>query len=267
MTASDHPEPATTDASERVPPTDPALYGDSFADVYDDWYGDVSDVQATVETVATLAAGGPVLELGVGTGRLAIPLAARGVPVTGVDASQGMLDRLSANDDAGRVRPVLGDMSDLVFTGEFDAAFVAYNTLFNLTSDAAQRRCFRTVAAALRPAGCFAVEVFVPEMTGDDDRDVTPRLLPDGGVVLTATMRRSAHQVVHGQHIELRPDGTVRLRPWRIRYTSPEQLDAMASEAGFVVESRWADWAGAPFHERSSRHVTIYRLGPITDGP
>ena len=125
-------------------------YGDAFADVYDDWYAGITDVGVTVRTIAALAgSGGTVLELGTGTGRLAVPLADAGLAVTGIDTSTAMLDRLAARDPGERVTVVVGDMVDDLPAGPFDLAFVAYNTIFNLLTEQRQRACFAAVAAAL----------------------------------------------------------------------------------------------------------------------
>lgn len=237
------------------------MYGDSFADVYDDWYGEVSDVGTTVDVMVRLANRGAVLELGVGTGRLAIPLAAAGIAVTGIDASRAMLDRLAENDPGATVRAELGDMCDLRHNAAFSAAFVAYNTLFNAADHGAQARCFSSVARALNPGGHFVVEAFVPEL--DDaatDRSIGTTQVRDGRVVLSVTMRDASTQIVRGQHIELTSDGEVKLRPWAIRYSTILELDQMASSAGFTVADRWSDWSGEPFSEDSQRHVSVYRL-------
>jgi len=241
--------------------SDPSLYGNSFADVYDEWYGDVSDVQATVDVMTELASGGGVLELGVGTGRLAIPLAATGTPVTGVDSSSAMLKQLAANDHGRIVAAVEANMAELSMEPQYNAVFVAYNTIFNLTTIEEQQACFASVATALLPGGHFAVEAFVPDLSASTpDRAVTPTSLMGESAVLTATIRDRQAQSVTGQHIELRQDGTVKLRPWKIRYASPEQLDAMAMAAGFSLVERWDGWSRAPFSDESPRHVTIYRL-------
>jgi SAM-dependent methyltransferase len=239
---------------------DARSYGDAFADVYDEWYAGVSDVGATVEWVAGLApAGGRVLELGVGTGRLAVPLADAGFEVWGVDASSAMLDRLRANDRAGRVHAVLGDMADPLPAGPFDVVLVAYNTFFNLVTEQAQRDCLRAVAAVLSPCGSLLVEAFVPELAGEAARHVEPRLVGDG-VVLDVSVRDPATQIVRGQQVHLTPEG-VRLRPWRIRYLSPAQCDALAAEAGLVLLDRWADWRGSGFGDDAVRHVSRYGRG------
>jgi len=246
--------------------SDPALYGDSFADVYDQWYGDVSDIAATVEVMTELASGGSVLELGVGTGRLAIPLAMTGISVTGIDSSLPMLERLKANDPGALVTAIEANMAELQVEVQFTAAFVAYNTIFNLTTAEEQQACFTAVAAALVPGGYFAVEAFVPDLSASvPDRAVTPTSLMGDSAVLTATIRDREAQVVTGQHIELRPDGTIRLRPWKIRYASTSELDAMAARAGFSVINRWNDWSRAPFADESLRHVTIYGLNRSDD--
>lgn len=240
---------------------DSGRYGRSFADVYDDWYRDVSDVDATVHKVAVLAArrgGGRVLELGIGTGRLALPLAARGLQVTGVDASAEMLDRLRAKDGAEQLTLVEADMADLPVTGPFAAAFVAFNTFFNLTSRDAQERCLRRVHDVLAPGGWFVLEAFVPHDDGADASGVSARTVEVDRVVLTAARRDAVAQTISGQHIEITEQG-VRLRPWMVRYASPRELDAMAAAAGLVLTERHADWHGTPFQDASDHHVSVYR--------
>ena len=146
---------------------DASSYGDAFADVYDDWYEGISDVDLTVVELLDLAGSGPVLELGVGTGRIAVPLAeaglAIGVTVVGIDASEAMLARLAWRDPGGLVTPIHGDMRSDLPDGPFGLVFAAYNTLFNLTDEGAQARCFADVADRLRPGGRFVIEAFVPD--------------------------------------------------------------------------------------------------------
>ncbi len=239
-------------------------YGRSFADVYDDWYRDVSDVGATVTRVAALAArrgGGRVLELGVGTGRLALPLAARGLSVTGVDASPEMLDRLRAKEGAEHLDLVLADMAELPVRGPFAAAFVAFNTFFNLTTRAAQQACLQRVHDVLAPGGWFVLEAFVPPVDEHDTSGVSARTVEVDRVVLTAARRNAADQTISGQHIEITEAG-IRLRPWMVRYAPPAELDAMAAAAGLVLTERHADWHRTPFHEASDSHVSVYRRPP-----
>ncbi len=235
-------------------------YGEAFADVYDDWYRGVSDVAATVALLAELAGDGSVLELGVGTGRLAIPLALAGNRVVGVDASPAMLERLCAADHDGRVEVIEGDMVAALPDGPFELAFVAYNTIFNLTGDGEQQRCFEAVAARLTPGGRFVVEAFVPDDPPRRGADVSIRTLAADRVVLLVSRHDADHQTAEGQFVELTDGAPVRLRPWSIRYATPAQLDAMAAAAGLHVEVRYEDVDRTPFDpDGSPRHVTVYR--------
>ena len=238
----------------------PTSYGEAFADVYDDWYERISDVDATVAAVGALAGDGAVLELGVGTGRLALPLAAAGVETWGVDASAPMLARLRAKPAGTGVRVVQGDMAALPLRPgpRFAVVFVAYNTFFNLQTEVAQRACLRSCAELLRPGGCLAVEAFVPTAVEEvPGGPVSVRSITPDEVVLSVATRDPTAQLVTGQFVELRESG-VRLRPYRIRYLYPAQLDELAVDAGLALVERWADWAGAPFDGDSPNHVSVY---------
>jgi SAM-dependent methyltransferase len=242
---------------------DASTYGERFADVYDDWYGDVSDVDTTVAAVEALAGGGPVLELGVGTGRLAVPLAGRGLEVHGVDASPAMLERLAAKAAAAgtTVHAHHGDFADVAVEvpGGFAVALVAFNTLFNLADAGAQGRCLANVARCLRPDGCLVVEAFVPEPdAAAGGGTVTPTVVEADRVVLQVTLSDPEAQTVTGSVVSITEAG-VRLRPWRIRWATPAELDGMAAAAGLERSERWADWDRRPFDEDSPRHVTVYR--------
>jgi SAM-dependent methyltransferase len=227
--------------------------------VYDEWYRDVSDVTATVERVQQLCKDGRVLELGVGTGRIALPLAGAGLAVTGIDASREMLDALRAKPDARRVQVLLGDMAALPFAPVFSVVLVAFNTLFNLVSHERIAQCFRDVAAVLAPAGAFVVEAFVPPAPGDaEDDGVSVREIRDDGVVLTAATRRHDDHTITGSHIEIGPAG-VRLRPWQLCYASPGDLDRFAAAAGLSLASRDSGWRSEPFDDESANHVSVYR--------
>ncbi len=235
-------------------------YGEAFADVYDDWYAGLTDVGVTVQTIAGLAGGaGRVLELGVGTGRLAVPLAEAGLAVTGVDTSRAMLDRLAARDPAGLVTVVIGDMVDDLPAGPFDVVFVAYNTIFNLLTEDRQQACFATVAASLRDGGAFVVEAFIPDDDVIGAPQVSVRSMAVDHVVLSVSEHRADSQTASGQFVEITEVGGVRLRPWSIRWATPEQLDAMASTAGLTLADRWADMAQTPFTDDSTHHVSVYR--------
>ena len=247
----------------------PDSYGDGFADVYDDWYAQVTDVDATVARMVEVAGeGGSVLELGVGTGRLAVPMQAAGLRVTGVDASSAMLARLRerSSPDGPRIDVVEGDMVDDLPDGRFDACLVAYNTLFNLLDAERQQGCFEAVAARLVEGGAMVVEAVVPDPDAERGSDVSLRSMTADRVVLSVSDHRPDDQTTSGHFVELTEAGGVRLRPWSIRWAPPDELDAMAERAGFVLEDRSADMAGQPFDERSDHHVSVYRLRPAPDG-
>ena len=236
-------------------------YGDSFADVYDDWYEGITDAEATAELVAELAAtagASRVLELAVGTGRLAVPIAARGLDVVGIDASPAMLAKLKARDGAGAVTAVLGDMVDDLPDGPFAVALVAYNSLFNLESAERQRACFAAVADRLVPGGRFVVEAFVP-----DERSgpaISVRSVSATEVVLSIAQHDVAGQRAHGQFVQFLDGDRVRLRPWSIRYAPPAELDEMAATSGLQLVDRWEDVHRHPFEDESVQHVSVYAL-------
>ena len=234
-------------------------YGEAFADVYDAWYPGVSDVDATVTLMGDLAGdGGRVLELGAGTGRLAIPMARSGLRVVGVDASAAMLEQLRRSDPTGLVEAVEGDMVTDLPDGTFDAALVAYNTLFNLTADGEQQRCFDAVASRLRPGGAFVVEAFVPDEPFRDGDEVRVRSMTADQVVLSVEVYDAARQTAEGHFVELNHGAPVTLRPWSIRYATVPQLDAMAAAAGISLADRWGAVDRTPF-DGAERHVSVYR--------
>lgn len=245
--------------------TGPESYGEAFADVYDDWYADVSDTEGTVARLASLAAGRPVLELGIGTGRLALPLAAAGVAVSGIDASPAMVARLAAKPGGDRIPVAVGDMADLEAVAppagtRFGVVFAAFNTLFNLTDVTAQQRCLRGAAARLAADGRVVVEANVFDPDPDPREAVTVRSMEPGRVVLSVSRADPAAQTVTGQFVDLADGAPVRLRPWSLRYASPEQLDELAAGAGLVLDGRWGGWRGEPFTDASGLHVSQYRL-------
>jgi SAM-dependent methyltransferase len=245
---------------------DASTYGDRFADVYDDWYGELTDAEACADRVAALVAeagGGPVLELGIGSGRLALPLVHRGLDVHGIDASAAMVDRLRAKPGGPAVAVTVGDMAELVLdqtpAGGFAVAFVAFNTFFNLPTEGAQARCLARVRELLAPTGCFVLEAFVPADPDDGvaDSALTPRHLSADEVVLSVSRRDRAAQTVTGQHVHITEAG-IRLRPWHLRYATPAQLDDLAASAGLSLVSRSSGWHGEPFTDRSDAHVSVY---------
>ncbi|MCY7299707.1 MAG: class I SAM-dependent methyltransferase [Ilumatobacteraceae bacterium] len=236
-------------------------YGDSFADVYDEWYHGISNVASTVETLAELAGGGRVLELGVGTGRLAIPLAAAGLEVHGLDTSDLMLQQMAAKGGGTNVHAHLGDMVDDMPAGPFTLVFVAYNTFFNLLTHERQQACFAATAGKLVDCGVFAIEAFVPDTARDPESSITVRSLAADRVVLSVSTANAADQVAEGQFIDITEAGGVRLRPWSIRWATTAQLDEMAAAAGMTLSDRWEAFDRTPFTTESERQVSIFCKG------
>ena len=242
---------------------DNATYGERFAAVYDAWYDGITDASACAALVAELAdlagdaGGGPVLELGVGTGRLALPISALGVHVVGVDSSAAMLAELAAKPGAGAVETVLGDMAAPPLGDRtFAVVFVAYNTLFNLVEPGDQQRCLADAAGRLMPGGSLLVEAFVPG-EGRAEEAVSPRTITADRVVLSVSRTDPDRQEALGQYVDITEAG-IKLRPWHIRWATADQLDEMAAAAGLVLADRWADWSRAPFTDESPAHVSRY---------
>jgi SAM-dependent methyltransferase len=233
--------------------------------VYDDWYGESptvasSDLDTTIATLDALANGGRVFELGVGTGRLAIPLAATGLEVHGLDASAAMLAQMSAKPGAEKVIQHLGDMAGPLPSGPFSLIFIAINTFFNLTTVEAQQACLTAIAAVLEPDGVVAIEAFVPDPRANGPV-LSVRSVDLGGVTLVASNTDVTTQSVIGQIIELRDGQLPRLKAWQIRYASPEQLDTLADAAGLLLAYRWGSWAADVFDDTSTHHVSVYMSG------
>jgi SAM-dependent methyltransferase len=239
-----------------------AMYGDFAADLYDDWYSDHPDTQVAVERLAELGGRGPVLELGVGTGRLALPLAELGLEVHGIDSSGAMLEQLRAKPGGDRVRLVVGDMAEVAVQAAYPLVFVAENALFLLSTQEAQLRCFANVAARLRPEGVFVVEALVPDPAryrNDEHLSVT-RVTVDS-VLLTAARHDPVRQQIDAQQIQVGPGAAVRLVPGVLRYAWPAELDLMARLAGLELAQRWGGWRREPFTAACSMHVSVYRPG------
>lgn len=245
---------------------DETTYGERWADVYDEWYEDLDDTEACVAFLADLAgeptAAGAIVELGIGTGRLALPLRRLGYDIRGIDASPAMVAQLHAKPGGEAIPVTVGDMADVVVPGATTCrgAFVAYNTFFNLSTEGAQRRCLERLVSVLEPGGWFACATFVPDERVASGRasDVGVRSITTDRVVLTADRYDARSQTITGQYIDISAAG-ITLRPVHIRYLFPTQLDALAADAGLVPDGRWADWNRSPFDADSAMHVSVYR--------
>lgn len=233
-------------------------FGERFAAVYDAWVASrVPEARTSeaVETLAGLAASGTVLELAIGTGRLALPLAARGLAVHGIDASEAMVEKLRQKPGGEAIPVTIGDIAGVVVDSAFDLVFLAFNTLFNLTRQDDQVRCFRNAARHLAPAGVFVVEAFVPDLT--ERQAIRADQVTADSVVLEASVHDRVAQTVHYQYVVVTDEG-VRLYPVPMRYAWPAEIDLMARLAGLSLRERWAGWDRSPFTASSPAHVSVY---------
>lgn len=257
MASADDAASTSTRHDQRVDGYRPTTYGDAFADVYDDWYADVS---SPTDTAAFLRdrVDGLVIELGSGTGRLAAPIRSVGLPVVGVDASVPMLRRSVRLDPELPV--VAADMAEPpIRPGVAGAVLIAFNTLFNLPSRALQRTAVQRAAAMLRPDGILVVEAFVPGDGADERADHVDVVRLDAeSVVLRVSRTDPDAGTVSGHHVELRDGAPVRLRPWHLHFTDPAGIEALARSAGLELVERFGGWAGEPFGSSSAIHVSVF---------
>jgi SAM-dependent methyltransferase len=222
----------------------------------DELRGDEPDA---VAFLAERAGEGPALELAIGTGRIALPLAARGIRVDGVDLAPAMLERLRQKPGGDRLDVVLGDFADVPVTGRYALVFVVFNSFFNLLSQDDQARCFENVAAHLEEGGVFVMEAYVPSflhrLRGDQYVDVEGIELDE--VRLDVLRHDPSTQRIEESHVSLSASG-VRLNPVVQRYAWPAELDLMARLAGLRLHARFGGWRGEPFDARSALHVSVY---------
>ncbi|MFE4912781.1 class I SAM-dependent methyltransferase [Streptomyces sp. NPDC056652] len=219
-------------------------------------------VGPTVDRLARLAGDGPALEFAIGTGRVAVPLAGRGVSVTGIELSLPMVELLRTKADEATIPVVIGDMATAVAPGKFSLVYLVFNTISNLLTQDEQVECFRNAARHLAPGGRFVIELWVPEL----------RKLPPGQ---TATVWQCEpgyigldtydvlHQHVVSHHFRFDETQEARLSRSPHRYIWPAELDLMARLAGFELETRHADWDGAAFTAESRSHISVYRVPPV----
>lgn len=245
-----------------IPGYDASTYGESFADVYDEWYADLSDD----DFIASVAAALPlhdtrVLELGVGTGRLVRSL--RGLrseyndTIIGIDTSEAMLDVARARDLGVSTELLNMDFSEEMPEGPFDAIFVGYNTLFNLPNAIAIQKCMQLASSRLATGAHFHIDVVNPSPSGDSDH-MRIRTMTTGEVVLSISRHDVAEQRITGQFVQFIDGQHTRLRPYSVRYVNPQQLDELAEVAGLQLVARHADGNGTPIADDSHRHVSRY---------
>jgi SAM-dependent methyltransferase len=210
-----------------------------------------------VDVLAALAGDGAALELGIGTGRVALPLSGRGISVHGIDISEPMLEELRRKPGAERIAVTAGDFASTRVEGTFRLAYLVFNTITNLTTQEEQVACFRNAAAHLAPEGCFVIEVGIPDL----------RRLPPGERVRAFDVRRThlgfdeytdfTGQILYSHHY-WPGDGRLRTFSAPFRYVWPSELDLMAQLAGMTLRERWAGWTREPFSDESTSHVSVW---------
>lgn len=247
---------------------DDGYFGERVAARYDSSAGgmfDLAVIAGIADVLADLAGGGRALELGIGTGRVALPLAHRGVPVHGVDSSRAMVARLQAKPGAESIGVTIGDFATTRAGGRFSLAYLVFNTIMNLTTQDAQVACFATTAAQLEPGGCFLIEVMVPDL----------RLLPPGQTAVPFEISPArwafdvydvATQETSSNYVELDDTGRGEYTAIPFRYVWPAELDLMAQLAGLRLRDRWGGWNREPFTSESRKHVSVWEK-PAGPGP
>ena len=227
------------------------------AGVYDRFYEPV-DVEARMDVLEVLAAGGRALELGIGTGEFALPLAARGVEVHGIDISEAMVEQLKAKEGGTGVPVTIGDFADVEVDGTFSLIYVINNTLCMLTEQEAQVRCFANAAAHLDESGVLLVDAFVPDVTRFDRGQEVRARLPDLETVrLDVSTHDPMRQLVDFRHVLVSEEG-IQVYPAQLRYIWPSEMDLMARLAGLRLRERWGDWRRGRFTSKSQGHVSVY---------
>lgn len=237
---------------------EPGMFGELHAEVYDG-LTQRDDTDDTVGLLAELAGEGPALELAIGTGRVALPLAATGLRVDGVELSPEMVERLRAKPGGGDLVVTIGDAADVPVDGTYRLAFIVFNSLFNLLSQDDQVRCFVNVADHLTDDGVFVVEAFVPTFLTRlrDDQYVDAEAITMRDVTLDVARHDPVAQRLDESHVVLSETG-IRLYPVVTRYAWPSELDLMARVAGLRLRDRWSGWRREPFTATSRNHVSVY---------
>jgi SAM-dependent methyltransferase len=238
---------------------EPAMsFGEGVASTYD-LVDERGDEVETVDFLARLAGQGPVLELAIGTGRVALPLARRGVQVDGIDISTAMVSVLRSKPGGDQIAVTIGDFADVAVPRAYRLIYVVYNTLFNLLTQDDQVRCFENVAAHLTDDGSFVVEAFVPSYLYRlrNDQYVDAEAIDVGEVRLDVGRHDPVAQILDESHVSLSQAG-VKVFPIVTRYSWPSELDLMARIAGLRLDSRWSGWTNEAFTSTSQRHVSVY---------
>jgi len=235
---------------------EPETYGDRIAEVYDDWYATLNP--AMIDVLAELGGEGPVLELGIGTGRIALPLVERGVEVHGIDASEAMVDKLRAKPKGRDIPVTIGSFHEFSLDARYRLAFVVFNTFYALLTQEEQIACFASVARHLEPGGVFVLETFVPDVARfTRGQNTSTSTLGTDFTMLESSIHDAVNQRVRSLHVCISKEGNS-LYPVHIRYAWPSELDLMARLAGLVRRDQWSSWARSPFTASAGSRVVVY---------
>ncbi len=236
-------------------------YGERIAPVYDELFGGYEP--ETIEALNRLAHGGPALELGIGTGRIAVPLQQSGIPVRGIDISEPMVAKLRAKPGGQDIPVTIGSFADVPVEGKYRLIYVCFNTFFGLLSQGEGVRCFANVAQHLEPSGVFVLECFFPDLARfSRGQNVSAVSVDQGEVRLDVSRLDPVNQWITAQHMVLTEQGT-KLYPVKIRYVWPSEMDLMARLGGMRLQARWGNWKGDEFTASSGKHVSIYELASV----
>lgn len=234
-------------------------YGNSIAEKYDTWFSDLDP--SMIDYLLEISAGGRALELGIGTGRVAIPLKEKGIEVHGIDSSTSMVDKMRLKPNGEDIPVTIQSFAKFVTTTQYDLVYVVFNTFFGLLTQEEQISCFKSVADTLKPGGCFVIEAFVPDL-GRFDRGQSTRMsnIASDHVRLECSLHEAATQTILSQIVSIDSKG-IEMYPIKVRYAWPSEIDLMAQLSGMKRISRWSDWKKSVFTNQSSRHVSTFCVG------
>jgi SAM-dependent methyltransferase len=231
-------------------------YGESIAGVYDQWYSEYDPT--AIQTLAELAHGGKALELGIGTGRIALPLQNIGVAVHGIDASESMVARLHAKPGGENIPVVMGNFADVQVDDQYSLIYVVFNTFYALLTQDEQVRCFQNVAKHLASDGVFVIEAFVPDLKRFTDGQAMRAIrLKEHEVQVDLSLIELEKQIINSQHMLITEQGT-RFYPVKIRYVWPTEMDLMARLSQLRLRERWSNWGKSAFEDESGKHISVY---------
>lgn len=235
-----------------------SAYGKVHASIYDNLFQDRDDLDQVSKVLAAHVSNGAALEFGIGTGRVALPLAARGVCVAGVDNSQEMLGKLKEKPGAKDIRATLGSFTEARVEGEFSLVFCVFATMYLVTDQAEQVKVFANAARHLGKGGKFIVEGFVHDRRRFlHDQEVVTNRVGEDVVELRAARLNASTQTISTSRIVLTPNG-IQMYPNKLRFIHPSEMDLMAQLHGFALRERWSDWNGSAFNSDSANQIAVY---------